>query len=102
ATLGCARCFAPVGTGSIYELDRVRTSAQWGRLCAARIAGSAQSILEACYLVHRICFEVLGMQGLHDSLISGNRGRIVSIGFSVTWKRAGGESIARTWMATRM
>jgi RimJ/RimL family protein N-acetyltransferase len=64
---------APVGTGSIYELDRLRTIAQWGRLCAARIAGAAQPMLDACYLVHRICFEVLGMLRLHGSLISDNK-----------------------------
>jgi RimJ/RimL family protein N-acetyltransferase len=64
---------AAVGTGSIYGLDRPRTCAQWGRLCAAQIAGSALSILEACYLVHRICFEILGMRRLYGSLTSDNK-----------------------------
>lgn len=61
-----------VGTGSIYGFDRLRLSAEWGRLCAARIGGQPHPMMEACYLVHRICFEVLGMRRLHGALASEN------------------------------
>ncbi|MCH8165463.1 MAG: GNAT family N-acetyltransferase, partial [Planctomycetes bacterium] len=63
----------PVGTGSIYELDRLRSSAQWGRLCAARLAGHPHPMMEACYLVHRICFEVLGIHRMYGALASENK-----------------------------
>jgi len=63
----------PVGTGSIYGFDRLRTSAEWGRLCAAEIAGQPHPMVEACYLVHRICFDVLGMRRLHGALAAENK-----------------------------
>ena len=63
----------PVGTTSIYYFDRPKTSAQWGRLCAAQVGRHPHSILEGCYLVHRLCFEALGMFRLHGELVSENQ-----------------------------
>jgi RimJ/RimL family protein N-acetyltransferase len=63
----------PVGTGSVYGFDRPRKCAEWGRLCAARISGQPHPMIEACYLVHRLCFEVLGVWRLHGALASNNR-----------------------------
>lgn len=41
----------PVATGSVYDFDRPKTSARWGRLCGAQVGRHPHSILEAFYLV---------------------------------------------------
>ncbi|MCH8345071.1 MAG: GNAT family N-acetyltransferase [Planctomycetes bacterium] len=63
----------PVGATSIYDFDRPKTSAQWGRLCAAQVGRHPHGILEGCYLVQRLCFEALGMFRLHGEVASENQ-----------------------------
>ena len=43
-----------------------------GRLCAAQLSGNPHALVEACYLVHRICFEVLGLRRLSVAVVSEN------------------------------
>lgn len=63
----------PVGTVSLYGLDRrLGRTAEWGRLLAARIAERPHSLAEACYLVHRVWFEVLGMRRLVTHMLVAN------------------------------
>src|SRR5262249_27936277 len=55
----------PIGTGSLYGFDRLRTSAEWGRVCSVARIQYALAMLEGCYLVHRLAFELLGLKRLH-------------------------------------
>ena len=59
-----------IGAGSLYDFDRQRTSAEWGRLCVQPPAGIA--VVEASYLVHRLAFEVLRMKRLHCACAAQN------------------------------
>ena len=62
-----------IGTGAVYDFDqRLGNAAQWGRLCAAQISGNPHALVEACYLVHRLCFEVLGLRRLSGTVVSEN------------------------------
>jgi RimJ/RimL family protein N-acetyltransferase len=63
----------PVASTSLQDFDRPGTSAEWGRLCAARIGGNPHAILEGCYLLHRMCFEALGMFRVRGSVASDNQ-----------------------------
>jgi RimJ/RimL family protein N-acetyltransferase len=63
---------APIGCCSIFDFDRSGTSAEWGRLFSARLGGGSSRILEACYLIHRMCFEVLGFFRLHGQVWADN------------------------------
>jgi hypothetical protein len=40
---------------------------------AARVPGHPQALIEASYLVHRICFEILGMRRLHTTMTTENK-----------------------------
>jgi RimJ/RimL family protein N-acetyltransferase len=63
----------PIATAAVYDFDRrLGNAAQWGRLCGARIGAGPQSLLEGCYLVHRICFEILGLRRLSVAVVSEN------------------------------
>lgn len=62
----------PIGTCSVYDFDHPGTSAEWGRICAAKIGGNPGGILEGCYLTHRLCFEVLHLVRLHLSVAADN------------------------------
>jgi UDP-4-amino-4,6-dideoxy-N-acetyl-beta-L-altrosamine N-acetyltransferase len=55
----------PVGCTSVFNFDHVGTSAEWGRLFSARRGGGSSRILEACYLLHRMCFDALGFFRLY-------------------------------------
>lgn len=64
----------PVGTACVYGFDRkMADAAEWGRLVAARVPGHPRALIEACYLVHRICFEVLGMRRLVTTMTTENK-----------------------------
>lgn len=63
----------PVGTGSVYDFDRPKTSGQWGRLCAAQVGRHPHSILEGFFHVQRLCFEALGMARLDAEVASENQ-----------------------------
>jgi RimJ/RimL family protein N-acetyltransferase len=62
----------PIGMGSLYGFDRLRTSAEWGRVCSFARTQYAFAMLEGCYLVHRLAFELLGMKRLHCAAAAGN------------------------------
>jgi RimJ/RimL family protein N-acetyltransferase len=51
----------PVGCSSIHSFDHEGTSAECGRICAARVGGNPTGMYEGLYLLHRLCFEALGM-----------------------------------------
>jgi UDP-4-amino-4,6-dideoxy-N-acetyl-beta-L-altrosamine N-acetyltransferase len=63
---------APVGCTSIFDFDPPGTSAEWGRLFSARLGGGSTRMLEACYLLHRMCFEVLGFFRLYGQVWADN------------------------------
>jgi RimJ/RimL family protein N-acetyltransferase len=63
----------PVGSTSLQDFDWPGTSAEWGRLCAARIGGNPHAILEGCYLLHRMCFEALEMFRVRGSVAAENQ-----------------------------
>ncbi len=64
----------PVGTGSVYNFEqRLGNAARWGRLFASSPSRSPRALVEACYLVHRVCFEVLGLRRLFSEVVSENR-----------------------------
>jgi RimJ/RimL family protein N-acetyltransferase len=50
-----------VGCSSIHAFDHEGTSAECGRICAARVGGNPAGMYEGLYLLHRLCFEALGM-----------------------------------------
>ena len=63
----------PIATAAVYDFDRrLGNGAQWGRLCGARIGAGPQSLVEGCYLVHRICFEILGLRRLSVAVVGEN------------------------------
>ena len=62
-----------VASTSLQDFDQPGTSAEWGRLCAARIGGNPHAILEGCYLLHRMCFEALQMFRVRGSVASENQ-----------------------------
>lgn len=62
----------PVGSCSLQDFDRPGTSAEWGRLCSAKIGGHPHGILEGCYLVHRLSFDILRMFRLHGAVATDN------------------------------
>ena len=62
----------PIGSCSLQDFDRPGTSAEWGRLCSARIGGHPHGILEGCYLVHRVSFEIMRMFRLHGAVATSN------------------------------
>jgi len=55
----------PVGCTSIFDFDHLGTSAEWGRLFSAQLGGGSIRIIEACYLLHLLCFDALGFFRLH-------------------------------------
>jgi RimJ/RimL family protein N-acetyltransferase len=62
----------PIGAGSLYGFDRLRTSAEWGRLWSIARTRYAFAMLEGCYLVHRLAFELLGVKRLYCATAAGN------------------------------
>lgn len=60
------------GAGSLYDFDRWRTCAEWGRLCGSRREEHAMPIMEASHLVHRLGFLVLGMKRTYCACSAGN------------------------------
>jgi RimJ/RimL family protein N-acetyltransferase len=62
----------PIGSSSLQDFDRPGTSAEWGRLCSAKIGGHPHEILEGCYLLHRLSFEVMHMFRLHGAVATEN------------------------------
>jgi RimJ/RimL family protein N-acetyltransferase len=49
----------PIGGGNFYGLDPKALTAEWGRIVSA---GVPSAMLEACYLAHRVAFELLGFE----------------------------------------
>jgi RimJ/RimL family protein N-acetyltransferase len=62
----------PIGCSSIFDFDQLGTSAEWGRLFSARRKGDSIRILEACYLLHRMCFDALNFFRLHGQVWADN------------------------------
>ena len=62
----------PVGSSSLQDFDAMGKSAEWGRLCSARMGGHPLGILEGCYLLHRLCFGALQMFRLHGAVAAEN------------------------------
>ena len=54
-----------VGTASLYDFDRHRTSAQCGRVCTIGTKSASTPLREGCYLIHRIAFEILKVQRIY-------------------------------------
>ncbi len=50
-----------VGCSSIHSFDHEATSAECGRICAARVGENPTGMYEGLYLLHRLCFEALSM-----------------------------------------
>ena len=62
----------PIGCTSIFDFDHLGTSAEWGRLVSAHVGGGCVRMLEACYLLHRLCFDGLGFFRLHGRVWADN------------------------------
>jgi RimJ/RimL family protein N-acetyltransferase len=62
----------PLGCSSVFDFDSQATSAEWGRLFSASVGGGSVRILEACYLLHRMCFDALGMARLRGWVLADN------------------------------
>jgi UDP-4-amino-4,6-dideoxy-N-acetyl-beta-L-altrosamine N-acetyltransferase len=63
---------APIGCTSVFDFDHYGTSAEWGRLFSAGPGGGSSRMLEACYLLHRMCFEALGFFRLYGRVWADN------------------------------
>ena len=62
----------PIGMASVCDFDRLRTRAEFSRLCSIARARYAFAMLEGCYLVHRVAFELLGLKRLYCNAEVGN------------------------------
>jgi UDP-4-amino-4,6-dideoxy-N-acetyl-beta-L-altrosamine N-acetyltransferase len=62
----------PIGAGSLYDFDRARGCAEWGRLCTTMQVEFGPAIIEGCYLIHRLGFEVLLLERAYCGCSSGN------------------------------
>ena len=60
------------GSAALYHFDRARTSAEWGRLCHRQTGASALALMEGCYWLHRLAFELLGMERLYSGCLADN------------------------------
>jgi RimJ/RimL family protein N-acetyltransferase len=61
-----------IGSGSLQEFDWSRTTAYWGRIWSVERTRYAFAMLEGCYLVHLLAFELLGLKTLHGSTFPDN------------------------------
>lgn len=59
-----------IGTISLYNIDRVMNSAEFGRwICC----GSALHSLESALLIHKFGFEIIGLNEIYTNTVSDNK-----------------------------
>jgi RimJ/RimL family protein N-acetyltransferase len=60
----------PVAACSVFDFNHPGTTAEWGRLFSS--GGGGKRTLEACYLLHRMCFDALGFFRLYGHVWTDN------------------------------
>lgn len=60
----------PFACCSVFDFNYPGTTAEWGRLFSA--GGAGKRMLEACYLLHRLCFDALNFFRLYGRVWSDN------------------------------